>query len=140
MLRMLAGRGRALSAAAQTSRRFSNVARTRALWRELAAARWPAVWATLESPRTLDPRSLYRRLARPDLWRATTPEGVTLLVELSCDGETVVSVAVPFDEVVRESAADGRLRKHDYRLRPKLDARYDAFLASIIRLPAARPA
>lgn len=122
---------RSLSAAARTSRRFSNAARARALWRDLAAARWPAVWATLEAPLYMDPRSFYRRLARPEEWRATTPEDVTLLVEIFCEGETAVSMAVPLDELNRESSAETRTRKHDHRLRPTRDARFDALVATV---------
>ena len=83
--------------AAQMSRRWRRAAVTPALWQGFVQRRWPDVWSGLAARKALDARALYRRLACPQPWRETTPEGVLVLFELFVDGKAMVSATAPLD-------------------------------------------
>ena len=115
--------------AAQINRRWRRAAGTRALWQCLVQRRWPDVWAGLTAPTSLDARALYRRLACPQPWRETTPEGVLVLFELFVDGKAMVSATAPLDEIQRQSADAGL--GDELRLRPRDAASYDKVITQI---------
>ena len=93
--------------AAQINRRWRRAAGARALWQCFVRRRWPGVWAGLAAPTSLDARALYRRLACPQPWRETTPEGVLVLFELFVDGKAMISATAALDEMQRQSADAG---------------------------------
>ena len=103
--------------AAQINRRWRRAAGTRALWQCFVRRRWPDVWAGLAAPTSLDARALYRRLACPQPWRETTPEGVLVLFELVADKKTVFSATANLASYKRQSAEAG-LGGTELRLRP----------------------
>ncbi len=118
--------------AAQINRRWRRAAGTRALWQCFVRRRWPDVWSGLVAPKTLDARALYRRLACPQPWRETTPEGVLVLFELKVDGKTLISATAPLDEMQRQSAAaSSSYYENTLRLRPAPSAAYDALVAQV---------
>ena len=116
--------------AAQINRRWRRAAGTRALWQRFVQLRWPDVWSGLAAPKTLDARALYRRLACPQPWRETTPEGVLVLFELFVDGKPMISATAPLDEIQRQSTEAG-LGGTELRLRPRDAASYEKVVAQI---------
>ena len=115
--------------ATQINRRWRRAAGTRALWQCFVRRRWPGVWAGLAAPTSLDARALYRRLACPQPWRETTPEGVLVLFELFVDGKAMISATAPLDEMQRQSADAGL--GDELRLRPRDAASYEKVVAQI---------
>jgi len=87
------------------------------------------VWAGLAAPTSLDARALYRRLACPQPWRETTPEGVLVLFELFVDGKAMISATAALDEMQRQSADAGL--GDELRLRPRDAASYEKVVAQI---------
>ena len=116
--------------ATQINRRWRRAAGTRALWQGFVQSRWPDVWAGLAAPTSLDARALYRRLACPQPWRETTPEGVLVLFELKVDGKTMMSATANLGELQTQSAEAG-LGGTELRLRPRDPASYYKVLAQI---------
>ena len=119
--------------AAQINRRWRRAAGTRALWQCFVQRRWPDVWAGLAAPTSLDARALYRRLACPQPWRETTPEGVLVLFELVADKETVFSATANLRELQTHSEEAG-LGGTELRLRPRDPASYEKVAALVDRL------
>ena len=115
--------------AAQINRRWRRAAGTRALWQCFVRRRYPDVWAGLAAPTALDARALYRRLACPQPWRETTPEGVLVLFELFVDGKPMISATAALDEMQRQSADAGL--GDELRLRPRDAASYEKVVAQI---------
>ncbi len=115
--------------AAQINRRWRRAAGTRALWQCFVRRRWPEVWAGLAAPTALDARKLYRRLACPQPWRETTPEGVLVLFELKVDGKTMVSATANLGELQTQSAEAGL--GTELRLRPRDAANYEKVAALV---------
>ena len=115
--------------ATQINRRWRRAAGTRALWQCFVRRRYPDVWAGLAAPTSLDARALYRRLACPQPWRETTPEGVLVLFELFVDGKAMISATAPLDEMQRQSADAGL--GDELRLRPRDAASYEKVVAQI---------
>ena len=116
--------------AAQMSRRWRRAAATPALWQGFVQRRWPDVWSGLAAPKALDARALYHRLACPQPWRETTPEGVLLQFELVVGKKMVISATAPLDEIQRQSAA-ASYYENTLRLRPARSAAYDALVAQV---------
>ena len=119
--------------AAQMNRRWRRAAGTRALWQRFVQLRWPDVWSGLAAPKTLDARALYRRLACPQPWRETTPEGVLVLFELVADKKTVFSATANLRELQTHSEEAG-LGGTELRLRPRDPASYEKVAALVDRL------
>ena len=115
--------------AAQINRRWRRAAGTCALWQRFVQLRWPDVWSGLAAPKALDARALYRRLACPQPWSETTPEGVLVLFELFVDGKAMVSATASLDEIRRQSAEAGL--GDELRLRPRDAASYEKVIAQI---------
>ena len=109
--------------AAQINRRWRRAAGTRALWQCFVQRRWPDVWAGLAAPTALDARALYRRLACPQPWRETTPEGVLVLFELFFNKKPVFSTTANLGELQTQSAEAGL--GTELRLRPGDPASYE---------------
>ena len=116
--------------ATQINRRWRRAAGTRALWQGFVQSRWPDVWAGLAAPTSLDARALYRRLAYPQPWRETTPEGVLVLFELVVDKKTVFSATVNLLELQTQSAA-ANLGDSELRLRPRDPTSYEKVAALV---------
>ena len=116
--------------AAQINRRWRRAAATPALWQGFVQRRWPDVWSGLAAPKALDARALYHRLACPQPWRETTPEGVLLQFELVVGKKMVISATAPLDEIQRQSAA-ASYYENTLRLRPARSAAYDALVAQV---------
>ena len=117
--------------AAQINRRWRRAAATPALWQTFVRRRWPDVWSGLAAPKALDARALYRRLACPQPWRETTPEGVLVLFELVADKKTVFSATANLGELQTQSAEAGL--GTELRLRPRDPASYGKVAALVAR-------
>ena len=115
--------------ATQINRRWRRAVGTRALWQCFVQRRWPDVWSGLAAPKALDARALYRRLACPQPWRETTPEGVLVLFELLVDKKPVISATANLRELQTQSAEAGL--GNELRLRPRDAASYEKVVAQI---------